>query len=139
MLTTDLEFARRVMLLMAESGHGISAAIRELPDGDILADNVTLIVLSRLHETESLRPMELQQSLDLTSGGLSKVIDRLEEAGLVARLGARPSGDLRGVQIAITRKGGAALLNLLETAAPQVKHLVADLELLAAGVEEAQD
>jgi DNA-binding MarR family transcriptional regulator len=55
----------------------------------------------------SLRVGELAVSLGLTVGGTSKVVDRIERAGLIAR---QPDGnDRRASRITLTQAGEAAL------------------------------
>lgn len=135
--TPDMEFARRVLLRLAETGHEWTAAIRDLKQGDALTDNLTLVVLCRLHEEGPLRPVQLQEAADITSGGMSKVLDRLEEAGLVARLGTRPPENRRGVEVALTKNGSTALAAVLAAVAPRVKRLMTDLARIAGEVDAA--
>jgi DNA-binding MarR family transcriptional regulator len=127
----DMELSRRVLLRLAQVGHEWSAQMREVGGGEALADNLAMVLLCRLYEDEWLRPMQLQEWVDITSGGMSKLIDRLEGAGLVARLSVRPLGDRRGVEVALTKKGSAALADVLAAITPSVKGLLADLEEIA--------
>jgi DNA-binding MarR family transcriptional regulator len=124
--TAEMELVRRVLLRTAALSHEWSRQINEMSiEG--LADNLTMVTLCRLYEQESLRPIELQESVALTSGGTSKLLDRLEEAGLVARLSSKPSGDRRGVRVALTKKGRSALLQVLATIAPEARVFTTDL------------
>ncbi|WP_370890216.1 MarR family winged helix-turn-helix transcriptional regulator [Janibacter sp. GXQ6167] len=67
-------------------------------DFDILA------TLRRSGEPYALRPAELSRSTMVTSGGISKRLDRLEAAGLVQR--TRPSsGDGRATHVELTSDG----------------------------------
>jgi DNA-binding MarR family transcriptional regulator len=57
--------------------------------------------------TAGLRMGELAQQVFMTSGGLSRLADRLERDGLIAR--ARSADDLRGYHARITAAGRRAL------------------------------
>lgn len=133
--TAEMKAARRVLLRLAEVGHQWSTLIHKVTEGEHVVDNVALIVMCRLQSNEALRPYELQESLGLTSGGVSKLIDRLEEAGLVARLAVKPPEDGRGVQIVLTKKGHIVLSDVLAALAPSVHQVSADLVQILADAE----
>ena len=71
-------------------------------------------VLVQLNEApeRQLRMTELASAVLLSKSGLTRVIDRMLEAGLVERMADR--GDRRGVVVTLTAQG----LNQLRTAAP---------------------
>ncbi|MBX7111454.1 MAG: MarR family transcriptional regulator [Dehalococcoidia bacterium] len=64
-----------------------------------------LDVLGRLYDAPDrrLRMQELQRRSLFTRSGMTRVVDRIEEAGLVQR--ERVPGDRRGVWVVITSKG----------------------------------
>ena len=65
-------------------------------------------VLVHLEGAESgLRMNELASRILASKSGLTRVIDRMEEAGLVRR--ERPANDRRAIDVLITRDGLAAL------------------------------
>jgi len=67
-------------------------------------------VLVHLEEAEhGIRMNELAGRILASKSGLTRVIDRMEEAGLVER--RRPGGDRRVIQIVITPAGEEALAN----------------------------
>ena len=126
-----------MFLRLAEVGHEWSTLIREIPQGESVVDNLAVIVLCRLQSNEALRPQQLQESIGITSGGMTKLIDRLERAGLVARLAVKPAEDGRGVQIALTKKGHTLLSDVLAGIAPSARQVSADLvQILADGESE---
>ena len=133
-ISPEMETARRVFLRLAAVGREWTALIRAVGGGEPIADNAAAIVMCRL-QVGALRPLELQDSIALTSGGMSKLIDRLEAAGLVARLAAKPTDDGRGVQIALTKKGQAVLSDVLTAIAPSVRQVSADLVGILAELE----
>ena len=62
-----------------------------------------LSALRRRGEPHALSPTELSRGLMLSSGGLSKLVERLEARGLVVR--TRDQTDGRGVVVALTEAG----------------------------------
>src|SRR5688572_3956825 len=64
-----------------------------------------LDVLSRLYDAPDhrLRMQELQRQSLFTRSGMTRLVDRVEEAGLVSR--ERVPGDRRGVSVVITSTG----------------------------------
>lgn len=73
--------------------------------GLLLADNEALLNLST--EGSLLRMSEIARRLILSRGGTTKVIDRLEEMGLVAR--SPDSEDRRATVVSITAAGREAM------------------------------
>jgi len=82
-----------------------------------------LSALRRQGHPYALSPTELSHGLLLSSGGLSKLIERLESRGLVAR--TRDETDGRGVVVALTDQGHA-----LQQAAIEA-HVVNEDQLLS--------
>jgi DNA-binding MarR family transcriptional regulator len=68
---------------------------------------VFLDVLSRLYDApaRTLRMQELQDRLLFTYSGLTRLVDRIEAAGLVRR--ERVPSDRRGVHVVLTPEGAA--------------------------------
>jgi DNA-binding MarR family transcriptional regulator len=65
-------------------------------------------VLVQLEESEQpLRMNELATRIVASKSGLTRVIDRMEEAGFVRR--QRPDGDRRVIEVVMTDEGAAAL------------------------------
>ena len=64
-----------------------------------------LDVLAQLHDAgdEGLRMQELEQRSLFTRSGLTRLVDRIEAAGLVRREAV--PGDRRGVRVALTEEG----------------------------------
>jgi DNA-binding MarR family transcriptional regulator len=85
-----------------------------------------LAALRRSGRPYELRPTDLMDATMLSSGGITKRLDRLTEAGLVER---RPDPhDRRGALVRLTRRGRTVLDRALETHVAAEKRL---LEVLA--------
>jgi DNA-binding MarR family transcriptional regulator len=97
--------------------------------GMLLADNEALLNLK--HTDEPLRMSAIAERLVLSRGGTTKVIDRLEEAGLVER--STDPTDRRALVVAITADG----LAMLENTRPVVDEALQDLWARHLSDEEA--
>jgi DNA-binding MarR family transcriptional regulator len=119
---------RAAQLADVELARGISE--HELQPGwfDLLA------ALRRSGRPFELTPTQLLATTMLSSGGMTKRLDRLEDAGLVAR---RPDpGDRRGTLVGLTPKGRAVVDDALVTHVANEKRL---LEPLSATERRALD
>jgi DNA-binding MarR family transcriptional regulator len=83
-----------------------------------------LATLRRAGPPYRMRPTEFTSALMLTSSGTTKRLDRLEEAGLIAR--APDPDDRRGTLISLTAAGSSLIDKLTEA------HLANERRLLAA-------
>ncbi len=108
--TSGLAVTGRLLRL---ARHVASRREAELRAFDLtVADYDVLATLRRRAGTTGLNPRDVQRSVMVTSGGMTKRLDRLEEAGLVER---RPDpDDRRGVRIRLTRKGLGLIDRALE-------------------------
>ena len=119
---------RAAQLADAELAEGIAS--HELQPGwfDLLA------ALRRSGAPYELNPTELMRTTMLSSGGITKRLDRLEDAGFVAR---RPDpGDRRGTLVGLTRRGKAVIDAAVVTHAANEARL---LEPLSAAQRRALD
>jgi DNA-binding MarR family transcriptional regulator len=71
--------------------------------------NETAVILGALMHGSPRRPRDLQSLVPLTSGGLAKVLARLEAAGLVTLDRHRLAADRRATIVSITRAGRRAM------------------------------
>lgn len=84
-----------------------------------------LAALRRAGAPYALNPTELMRATLLSSGGMTKRLDRLEEAGLIER---RPDPhDRRGTLVRLTRRGRTTIDRALATHIANEEVLLADL------------
>jgi DNA-binding MarR family transcriptional regulator len=103
----DVRDTQRFVILLGRLGLELSAAIHDAVGAD-LASNAAVVTLSLLDLEGPKRPGELQLATGLSSGGVSKLLDRMEGQDLIARkIGSIPE-DRRGVIVSITAEGRLA-------------------------------
>ena len=98
-----------MLLRIAEYGNLIIDALSRAPDGTLVADNVSILVPCHLELDGPKRPTELAEIIDMTSGGVSKVITRLENAGFAEQARGALYEDKRAVSVGLTDKGHALM------------------------------
>lgn len=101
---------------LARLGVLMSAALTHFWADDERSDHTAALVLCALALEPNLRPRQLMDRLGLSSGGVTKLVDRLVEAGLAERTYGAIEHDRRAVSIAITPRGR----RVLETGLAQV-------------------
>lgn len=94
-----------LLLKLAEFGQVVSAALTEVAQHEALVSNTHIVVMCRLELHGNQRPSDIMETTGLTSGGVTKLIDRLEDAGWVERLDEGVPDDGRGVIVALTDSG----------------------------------
>lgn len=117
-------------------GAGLAGSELDASDHDVL------ITLAQ-GPADGLRPTELAARVLLTKSGMTRLLDRLEERGLIERRAC--ATDRRGQLVALTRKGRyllaratpGALRALAATLAPLSASDLAALKRLAERIEEA--
>lgn len=92
----------------------------ELTPGDF----DVLATIRRVEGTGKVNPTRLLQSVLITSGGLTKRLDRLEEAGLIAR--DLDPEDRRGALIRLTPEGTALVDRTLPSLLTMEHELIAE-------------
>jgi DNA-binding MarR family transcriptional regulator len=84
-----------------------------------------LVALRRTGEPFELNPTRLQDTMMLSSGGVTKRLDRLAQAGLVER---RPDpSDRRGTLVRLTQRGKRLIDRAVETHLENEERLLAPL------------
>lgn len=122
--------AQRVVLSLARLNLALStAAARAAKDPD-LASIQPILVLFALDMDGPMRPTGIQELTGLSSGGVTKLVERLEQKGLVSRKAGAVSDDRRGVLVELTRRGRNTVRSMADSMAgalPEARPVATDL------------
>jgi DNA-binding MarR family transcriptional regulator len=107
-----------------------SAAEAAVRDADVTTDLSATLLLA-LDNDGPLRPTAVQELTGLSSGGVTKLVERLEAKGLVARKTGAIDGDRRGVLVELTRRGRNTVRSMSDAMASALKDARAETSELA--------
>jgi DNA-binding MarR family transcriptional regulator len=127
--------AMRFFITTIRFGEALGAAYRERVEDPELARNLPVLTLMSLEVSGPLRPSEISAITRLTPGGTTKLLERLERAGLITRAFGEVPDDRRGVVVHMTDQGRhhvAMLVDGLVTHAPTIEQLVAEMQTFLA-------
>lgn len=135
------ERAAEMLRLLGTTGHQVTTTLVErLPEPE-LAVTSTILLLSELADRGPLRPRDLMRVTGVTSGGMTRQVDRLETLGLVERRLGAIEGDRRAIPVSLTAAGYAAIATMravLDEHAAALRDLaVAIGDLLPSGADAA--
>jgi DNA-binding MarR family transcriptional regulator len=122
--------AQTVVLHMSHLGSLLSArAAASVRDAELVED-LPMLLLFSLDLHGPARPTAIQEITGLSSGGVTKLVERMEAKGMVRRRTGVIKQDRRGVLVELTRKGrqashamGDAIAEQLAEARPMAQEL----------------
>ena len=85
-------------------GRSLTAALEECVEPEFTG-NAEAIVITSLDVGGQLRPVDIVPLTGMTSGGVTKLLDRLEKAEVIRREYGTISGDRRVSLVTLTPKG----------------------------------
>lgn len=94
-----------LLLRLARFGETVSEALSQTPSGASVTDNVSIAMLCHLELYGPQRPIDIVEFTGLTSGGVTKLVTRLESSGLVERERHALEHDKRAVYVSLTEEG----------------------------------
>lgn len=97
--------AMRMMLRVGQIGTVISASLAGVVKNEELVRNYNVAVMADLWVSGPRRPAEIQLLTGLTSGGVTKLLDRMEELGVIERTFGMVPGDRRAILVTLTPLG----------------------------------
>jgi DNA-binding MarR family transcriptional regulator len=131
--------ALRFLLRTGRFGESISAGMAARVGDREHIGNLTVIIIADLCLAGARRPVELQETTGLSSGGVTKALDRLESAGLIGRTHGAVGGDRRAIVVGLTDEGrrvagllAAGLLDTIDDTRATLRDLTAEADELAA-------
>ncbi len=96
--------AQEVLLVLGYLGRAITDAMTQRIPPD-LADNAEVLVVTHLDVHGASRPGEMIAVTGMTSGGMTKLLNRLEQGGYITREFGSVPGDRRATLLSLTSKG----------------------------------
>lgn len=123
--------AQSVLLQMAQLRLVLTTAAEGAVRDADLATDLAATLLFALDNDGPLRPTVIQELTGLSSGGVTKLVERLEQKGLVARKTGAIDGDRRGVLVELTRRGRNAVRSMSDAMADALKDSRAEASDLA--------
>ena len=130
----DMSYVEDALMSMTRHGHSMHEIGVGIFGSNDLVSNVSLSTLVLLHRDGPQRPTRIAELTGLTSGGATKLITRLETAGLVVReAGAVPS-DGRAIVVSLTKAGNQKVDALVGAMATQLDVLIDELIALRVDV-----
>jgi DNA-binding MarR family transcriptional regulator len=127
----------RLLLLLARFGETVSQAMRVAAGEPEVVGNAPILVLSSIDLHGPQRPSDLSKLTGLSTGGLSKLLDRMEQLGAIRRERGVVAGDRRAVLVSLTDRGTAVLRALtteLAARLPETRALVVEISDVLASV-----
>ena len=122
-----VSYVEDAILSMTRSGQRMHEAFLAVVDDRRLISNISIAALIALHRDGPLRARQIERLTNLTSGGATKLIDRLERGGLVRRETGTVPDDGRAVVVSLTDSGTTVTERIVAAAEPHVDTLIDDL------------
>lgn len=122
-------FTAEALVILADGGRAVTEIIQQGGDQDVLVGNTALMAASLIWLNGPMRPGELAKALDITTGGSTKIVSRLEEGGIVCKAPAGDDG--RAVFVSFTEEGKRRMASILSAVAPAIRDLLVKLANLA--------
>jgi len=105
---------------LADFGRLISEELLHAAGDKELVGNTPVSLLCRLDLNGPLRPSQIMDHQSLSSGGATKLIDRLEEKGLIERRHGVLPDDERAVLVVLTKEGKELVRKLTDVLAKRL-------------------
>jgi len=119
----------RAVVTLGSAGTIISHAVRASTGLKVLNDNSSMVAFLLVWLSGPMRPNEIAAAMEITTGGSTKIVTRLEKNGLVLRHhGTDPDG--RAVVVTLTEQGERAAAATLAAVGEAVRDLMARLDAL---------
>jgi len=105
------------------------AAVGAIGSGSLVSNEVVATLLL-LYRDGPQRPTRIAELTRLTSGGATKLITRLEAAGLVVRESGAVPTDGRAIVVSLTKSGNEKMEEFVAAVAPHVEAFTDALDAL---------
>lgn len=122
-----------VLTCLGVTAQAIDRAVSAAVQHESMRDFYNVVLLCHAELNGGARPVSLMELLRLSSGGITKLVDRAENAGLVERALGTIHSDRRGVVVEATRKGRSELRRALLGLKPHLPELWRPMHWIAEG------
>ncbi len=119
-----------VLLTWTEHAQPIHKVAIGAIGSDSLVSNEVVATLLLLYRDGPQRPTRIAELTRLTSGGATKLITRLEMAGLVVREADAVPTDGRAVVVSLTKSGNEKMEEFVAVVAPYVEDFIDALDAI---------
>jgi DNA-binding MarR family transcriptional regulator len=96
--------AQQLLLIFGRLGAAVSEALHARVDPRFTT-NVEVMVITSIDLLGPQRPSDVIRLTGMSSGGVTKALDRLESNGLIIREYGKVKGDRRGTRLVLTAEG----------------------------------
>ena len=119
----------RAVVTLGSAGTIISHAVRASTGLKVLNDNSSMVAFLLVWLSGPMRPGEIAEAMDITTGGSTKIVTKLESSGLVWR-NSDIAADGRAVLVTLTEEGERTAATALAAVGEAVRDLMGHLEAL---------
>lgn len=134
--------AWRSLMATVQLGEAIAGSIVARSGDPSLTFNAPIAVITELALRGPRRPSQLASFTGMTSGGVTKLLDRMEEAGVITRATGMVKRDQRAVVIQLTDRGEDFARTIGEGVLDQImliRSLAAELSTLVDTVDNEME
>jgi DNA-binding MarR family transcriptional regulator len=125
-LSDDLVGIARTIIVLCGAGNELSDVVRSRTQSEAMVANSAMMTAALLRLDGPMRPSEIAEALSVTTGGMTKIVNRLARDGIVRK---SPEGkDRRAVIVELTDEGVSLLDSLLRDFDSVVRALAAKLD-----------
>ena len=122
-----------VLTCLGITAQAIERAVGEAVRHEAMKDLHHVVLLCHAELNGGARPVSLMELMRLSSGGVTKLVDRAEKAGLVRRTLGAIHSDRRGVMVEATARGRSDLSRALHGLRPHLPELWSPMHWISEG------
>jgi DNA-binding MarR family transcriptional regulator len=130
---SSAERGQRIWLLLIDFAQSVTDAVTARLGSEDLTNNSDVAVVCQLAISGPRRPRDLMLASGLSSGGMTRLLDRLEQAGIVERAVREVQADRRAIVISLTTEGqrvATAMGLAVEDTRERIRTILADISAL---------
>ena len=130
----DRRKAEEMLLVLGRLGRAVHDALVARVEPAIVG-NAEIVVIVRLHLRGPQRPSDIVKALGMSSGGVTKLLDRLEAAGYIIRELGAIKNDRRATRLVLTPEGAGLAQDYADALLSELDEVKDAIERLHAMVQ----